>query len=230
MTTPSRSRPIEMAKCGIPCRKLVVPSSGSTTQRWLLSAPSRTPPSSPRKPYPGRALISSWNSDLLGAAVGCGDEIRRALHRHLEFLQLAEITLEGARGFARGRDHHIERGGVGHLRVLSSAEGRGRGMPAPARAVKAAAQSRSRAISARRLRRRRARFGCLAAKTSRSGSLSPAALAMRCHLIASVGLAGVPRPAIKMRASRFCAMALPRFAALRKRSAATNSFCPCRCR
>ncbi len=44
------SSAIDTAKCGMPCRKLVVPSSGSTIQRWLLSAPSRAPPSSPRKP------------------------------------------------------------------------------------------------------------------------------------------------------------------------------------
>ena len=46
----SRCSPIEIANCGMPCRKFVVPSSGSTIQVWLLSAPSRAPPSSPMKP------------------------------------------------------------------------------------------------------------------------------------------------------------------------------------
>src|SRR2546423_1770240 len=41
---------IEIAKCGMPCRKLVVPSSGSTIQRWRGSVPSTSPPSSNRRP------------------------------------------------------------------------------------------------------------------------------------------------------------------------------------
>src|SRR3954470_15427908 len=59
MMVSSRRRPIEIANCGMPCRKLVVPSKGSTIQVWLLSEPSRLPPSSPMKPYPGRALARS---------------------------------------------------------------------------------------------------------------------------------------------------------------------------
>src|SRR5216684_680967 len=58
MISPSRSRPIEMAKCGTPCRKFVVPSSGSTIQR-LRPSPLVSPPSSPRKPYSGRVRASS---------------------------------------------------------------------------------------------------------------------------------------------------------------------------
>src|ERR671912_913760 len=58
MISPSRSSPIEMAKCGTPCRKLVVPSSGSTIQR-LRPSPLVSPPSSPRKPYSGRVRASS---------------------------------------------------------------------------------------------------------------------------------------------------------------------------
>ena len=45
------------AHCGIRKRKLIVPSSGSTTQRSPL-VPSASPPSSPRKPSPGRAAAS----------------------------------------------------------------------------------------------------------------------------------------------------------------------------
>src|SRR5262249_18196277 len=43
----------------MPCKKFSVPSSGSTIQRCVLSLPSRARPSSPRKPWPGRA---SWIS------------------------------------------------------------------------------------------------------------------------------------------------------------------------
>ena len=45
----SRSSAIEIAKCGIPCRKFIVPSIGSTIQRCVPSLPCRTPPSSPTK-------------------------------------------------------------------------------------------------------------------------------------------------------------------------------------
>ena len=47
---PSRTSPTEMAKMGSPWRKLVVPSSGSMYQVWLLSEPSTTPSSSITKP------------------------------------------------------------------------------------------------------------------------------------------------------------------------------------
>src|SRR5262245_17973160 len=50
-----------MAKCGTPCRKLVVPSSGSMIQR-LRPSPLVSPPSSPRKPYSGRVRESSARS------------------------------------------------------------------------------------------------------------------------------------------------------------------------
>ena len=46
---PSRSSAIEIAKCGMPCRKFVVPSIGSMMKRCVLSGPSTTPPSSSRK-------------------------------------------------------------------------------------------------------------------------------------------------------------------------------------
>ena len=48
------------AHCGMPKRKLIVPSSGSTIQRSPLSTPAgaRAPPSSPRIASPGRAAVS----------------------------------------------------------------------------------------------------------------------------------------------------------------------------
>ena len=52
--------------------------------------------------------------DLLGAPVGGGDEIARALHRDLQVLDLAEIALEAAAGAIGGLDHDVEDGGTGH--------------------------------------------------------------------------------------------------------------------
>src|SRR6185369_11359011 len=59
MISPFCSSAIEIAKCGRPCRKLVVPSKGSTIQRWSGSVPGISPLSSMRKPKVGRALASS---------------------------------------------------------------------------------------------------------------------------------------------------------------------------
>ena len=47
---PWRSRPIDTAKSGMPCRKFVVPSSGSTMHNGAgRSVPATSPPSSIRK-------------------------------------------------------------------------------------------------------------------------------------------------------------------------------------
>ena len=62
------------------------------------------------RPRLGQFLVD----DLLGAAVGGGDEIARPLERHLQMLDLAEIALEAAPGTARGLDHDIEHGGMQH--------------------------------------------------------------------------------------------------------------------
>src|SRR5688572_10242987 len=53
------STAIEIEKCGMPCRKFVVPSRGSTSQRGLDGLPSISPLSSARTPQSGRALRSS---------------------------------------------------------------------------------------------------------------------------------------------------------------------------
>ena len=50
---------MEMAKCGMPCRKFVVPSIGSIIQTGASSSPATCPPSSMIKPHPGRAFSSS---------------------------------------------------------------------------------------------------------------------------------------------------------------------------
>ena len=75
---------------------------------------------------------------LLGAAVGGGDEIGRALERDLQVLDLAEVALERARGLARGGDHDVEQGGVEHG---------ARGLPARGSAVKSAARGDARSTA-----------------------------------------------------------------------------------
>ena len=56
--------------------------------------------------------------NLLGLAVGGGDEIARAFERHLQMLDLAEIALEVAAGALRGLDHDVEKGGMLHGRLV----------------------------------------------------------------------------------------------------------------
>ena len=48
--------------------------------------------------------------DLLGAAVRGGDKIARALDRHLQLLDLAEIAFEASPGAMRRLDHDVEDG------------------------------------------------------------------------------------------------------------------------
>src|SRR6185312_2608915 len=60
---------------------------------------------------------------FLGAAVGGGDEIRWTLERDLQLLEFAEVALERARSFARGRYHDIEQCGAEHAVDLFSGLG-----------------------------------------------------------------------------------------------------------
>ena len=62
------------------------------------------------RPRLGQFLVD----DLLGTAIGGGDEVARPLERHLQMLDLAEIALEAAPGAARGLDHDVEDGGMQH--------------------------------------------------------------------------------------------------------------------
>src|SRR3546814_18154424 len=60
LVTPATTRPLRASATltphsGLPNRKLVVPSSGSTIQVWPPSLPSNVPLSPPRNPYFGRA-------------------------------------------------------------------------------------------------------------------------------------------------------------------------------
>ena len=88
----------------------MVPSSGSTIQVWLLSAPSRAAAFLADEAVTGPRLGEVGVQHLLGAPVGHGDEIGRALQRHLEIFDLAEVALEAAAGAARGFDHDVDKG------------------------------------------------------------------------------------------------------------------------
>ena len=112
---PSRSRPSEIAKSGMPWRKLVVPSSGSMIQRWRLSVPSIVAALLGEEAEAGPRLLQLGDQHLLGAAVGGGDEIARALQRDLQVLDLAEIAGEAAAGLEHGLDHDVEKRRAGHV-------------------------------------------------------------------------------------------------------------------
>ena len=114
MMAPSRSSAIEMAKCGMPCRKLVVPSSGSTIQRCAPVGACAGAAFLAEKAVAGPRLGEFRAQDLLGAAVRGGDEIARALQRHLQMLDLAEVALEAAPGEPGGLGHDVDDGGVQH--------------------------------------------------------------------------------------------------------------------
>ena len=111
---PSRSSAIEMAKCGMPCRKF----DGAVERiddpgMGLVGA--LAPAAFLAEEAVARAGCDELLvQDLLGALVGGGDEVRRALERDLQVLDLAEIALERARGLARGLDHDVEEGGAEH--------------------------------------------------------------------------------------------------------------------
>ena len=92
----------------------MVPSSGSTIQRWRLVAARAGAAFLAEKAVAGPRLGEFLVDDLLGAAVGGGDEIARPLQRYLQVLDLAEIALEAAPGAARGLDHDVERRGMQH--------------------------------------------------------------------------------------------------------------------
>ena len=92
----------------------MVPSSGSTIQRWLLSVPSMRAAFLAEKAVIRPRLGEVLAQDLLGAPIGGGDEIARPFQRDLQILDLAEIALEAFAGAKRGLDHHIEQCGMVH--------------------------------------------------------------------------------------------------------------------
>src|SRR5262249_53940078 len=138
----------------------------------------------------------------------------RALERDLQVLDLAEVALEHATGLACGLHHHVEKGGASHRVDVAGRSNARQGRDDDIEAIHGFAAfspaSRSAGASFR-------------TNSSSQESERPAALATMCHLAASTGLAGTPRPAARMRAYRFWATALPRLAALRMMAAAPAS-------
>ena len=75
----------------------MVPSSGSTIQRWVLSVPSSDTLLLQDEAVAGPRLSQRLEQHLLGAVVGGGDEVAGPLARHLQVLDLAEVALQAAR-------------------------------------------------------------------------------------------------------------------------------------
>ena len=61
----------------------------------------------------GPRLEQLGAQDLLGAPVGGGDEIRRALQRHLQFSTSPKSRLRPRAGLAGGVGHDLQQGGLG---------------------------------------------------------------------------------------------------------------------
>ncbi len=106
--SPSRSSAIEMAKCGMPCRKLVVPSSGSTIQRLDVSLPAIVAALFHKQPERRARLAQFRPQRLFGAPVGLADEVGGTLLRDLQVFQLAEVADQALRRFQSGVGHHVE--------------------------------------------------------------------------------------------------------------------------
>src|ERR1700756_1533600 len=102
MMVSSRCSPIEIANCGMPCRKLVVPSSGSTIHGG--------PAFLAEEAVAGTRLGEVGIEHLLGSFVGERDEVRRSFQRHLQMLDLAKIAFQAAAGAGRGLDHDVDEG------------------------------------------------------------------------------------------------------------------------
>jgi hypothetical protein len=67
----------------------------------------------------GPRLLELIAQDLLGLAVGRGDEVAGALARDLEVLDLAEIALQRARRLEHGIGHHGHERRADHVGPLS---------------------------------------------------------------------------------------------------------------
>ena len=87
------SRPRETQKTGKPWEKFVVPSSGSTYQRYSRSRATRVP-SSPKMPCCGKMRAQFADNELLRRPIGFGDNVDVALV--FRSRRLVRNTLEAA--------------------------------------------------------------------------------------------------------------------------------------
>ena len=80
----------------------MVPSSGSTIQRWRASVPSARAAFLDQQAVAGPRPLQLGLQRALGLEIGGRDEIARPLDRDLELLDLAEIADQAARRLERG--------------------------------------------------------------------------------------------------------------------------------
>src|SRR5690606_14440923 len=81
------------------------------------------------------SLAQFVEDDLLGAAIGVGHKVGRALARNLEVLDLAEIAGQRAAGLEGGLNHDVEERRAGHWKL----EHRGRAALCPRMARRSSA-------------------------------------------------------------------------------------------
>ncbi len=88
----------------------MVPSRGSTIQRWSVSLAADRAALLEQEGEARSRPAELLAQDLLGAAVGCGDEIARPLDRDLQVLDLAEVAHQMAGGLVRRLHHDVDVG------------------------------------------------------------------------------------------------------------------------
>ncbi len=92
----------------MPCRKLVVPSSGSTIQR-LDGVLALDAAAFLHQQAVSRARLDQLGAQhVLGPPVGLADEVGRPFLGDLQMLDLAEVADEAARGLLGRRRHDVQ--------------------------------------------------------------------------------------------------------------------------
>jgi hypothetical protein len=105
------SMPTLMHQCGMPCRKLVVPSSGSTHPApFPVRIGPRLAALLHEEGEVRAGLTEILAQRLLGAEVGLADEVAGALHGDLELLDLGEVAQQAPADLADGGHHDVQRG------------------------------------------------------------------------------------------------------------------------
>ena len=94
---------------------MVVPSSGSTIQRWCLVGTDHFAALFHQKAVADARLAQLLEDDVLGFVIGRGNKISGTLYRNLQLFDLSEIADEAAPRLAGGRNHDVQgRGDVVH--------------------------------------------------------------------------------------------------------------------
>jgi hypothetical protein len=85
---------IEIAKCGMPCRKLLVPSSGSMMKRGLSGITFDLAALFHQEAPVGARDAQFVPQRALGVLVGLGNEVGRPLAADLKVLDLAKVAAQ----------------------------------------------------------------------------------------------------------------------------------------